>query len=444
MLALQRTIGNAATARLIEEARHTHGPACGHQQAPVQRSAVHETLRGPGQPMAEPLRSEMESRLGADFSDVRLHTDAAARRSAAGIGARAYTSGNRIVVGEGGTDRHTLAHELTHVIQQRQGPVAGTDHGDGLALSDPADRFERAAEENAARVMSGPVPQSAEQAEPAARPAHGPGAPQVQRRLSYGPWSRKYVQDGEFMSLLEAADPGARAQGIEAPFASLVRQVEQAGREVHFREEKSPRGRAAFSVVEGEGILAIDPPSPSANATELRNFAATLAHELQHAVDFVEKRFPTDRQAEYEGDDDAKRKTGMISAELRAFGVEAAAAAKLALGDQYEEAEKPFGKLVSGLGPSAISPEQQKLVTEFQQIASYNAAGQDPLLALRKITAQSLILERLASYLLQYRLQVDYGPDKALAWLEQNPKVVQHGLVEGAKLFLARRPQLRK
>ncbi|MFE9730391.1 DUF4157 domain-containing protein [Streptomyces sp. NPDC005863] len=444
MLALQRTIGNAATARLIEEARHTHGPACGHQQAPVQRSAVHETLRGPGQPMAEPLRSEMESRLGADFSDVRLHTDAAARRSAAGIGARAYTSGNRIVVGEGGTDRHTLAHELTHVIQQRQGPVAGTDHGDGLALSDPADRFEQAAEENAARVMSGPVPQSAEQAEPAARPAHGPGTPQVQRRLSYGPWSRKYVQDGEFMSLLEAADPGARAQGIEAPFASLVRQVEQAGREVHFREEKSPRGRAAFSVVEGEGILAIDPPSPSANATELRNFAATLAHELQHAVDFVEKRFPTDRQAEYEGDDDAKRKTGMISAELRAFGVEAAAAAKLALGDHYEEAEKPFGKLVSGLGPSAISPEQQKLVTEFQQIASYNAAGQDPLLALRKITAQSLILERLASYLLQYRLQVDYGPDKALDWLEQNPKVVQHGLVEGAKLFLARRPQLRK
>ncbi|MFJ2783815.1 MULTISPECIES: DUF4157 domain-containing protein [unclassified Streptomyces] len=26
---------------------------------------------------------------------------------------------------EGGGDRHTLAHELTHVSQQRQGPVAG-------------------------------------------------------------------------------------------------------------------------------------------------------------------------------------------------------------------------------------------------------------------------------------------------------------------------------
>jgi hypothetical protein len=45
------------------------------------------------------------------------------------------------------------------VIQQRQGPVSGADNGDGLSVSDPGDRFERAAEANAVRVMSGPVPQ---------------------------------------------------------------------------------------------------------------------------------------------------------------------------------------------------------------------------------------------------------------------------------------------
>jgi Domain of unknown function (DUF4157) len=76
-------------------------------------------------------RTEMEARLGADFSDVRLHTDAASQRSAAEIGARAYTSGNHVVIGEGGANDHTLAHELTHVVQQRQGPVAGTDQGNG-------------------------------------------------------------------------------------------------------------------------------------------------------------------------------------------------------------------------------------------------------------------------------------------------------------------------
>ncbi|MEW2067869.1 DUF4157 domain-containing protein [Streptomyces sp. NPDC007346] len=122
----------------------------------VQRSTVPGVLRGSGQALDTTTRTDMESRLGADFSDVRLHTGAEARRSAAEIGARAYTSGNHVVIGDGGGDRHTLAHELTHVIQQRQGPVAGTDNGAGLSVSDPGDRFEREAEANARRAMSGP------------------------------------------------------------------------------------------------------------------------------------------------------------------------------------------------------------------------------------------------------------------------------------------------
>ncbi|MFJ8844277.1 DUF4157 domain-containing protein [Streptomyces cyaneofuscatus] len=187
LAALQRAIGNAAVSRLIGEARHEHGADCGHQQdtAPVQRSAVHGVLRGSGQPMAEPLRQEMEARLGADFSDVRLHTGTTARRSAGEIGARAYTSGSDIVVGDGGADKHTLAHELTHVIQQRQGPVAGTVQGDGLRVSDPSDRFEREAEATANRVMSAPVPHAGRAAEPASgqRPAAA-GDGSVQRALA--------------------------------------------------------------------------------------------------------------------------------------------------------------------------------------------------------------------------------------------------------------------
>ena len=101
----------------------------------------------------------MEARLGADFSQVRVHTGSAARASAAGIGARAYTIGSNVVVGDGGADKHTLAHELTHVIQQRQGPVAGTDDGSGLKISSPGDRFEQQAETSARRALSGPPPQ---------------------------------------------------------------------------------------------------------------------------------------------------------------------------------------------------------------------------------------------------------------------------------------------
>ncbi|MDO0932834.1 DUF4157 domain-containing protein [Streptomyces sp. DG2A-72] len=170
LLALQRTVGNAAVSRMVEQERHEHGPDCGHEQAePVQRrhrpaepvqgrSAVHDVLGVGGRPFGGPLKQEMEARLGADFSDVRLHTDAAAKASAAEIGARAYTSGNHVVLGAGGADKHTLAHELTHVIQQRSGPVAGSDNGAGLKVSDPHDRFERAAEANAHAVLNRPMP----------------------------------------------------------------------------------------------------------------------------------------------------------------------------------------------------------------------------------------------------------------------------------------------
>jgi hypothetical protein len=118
---------------------------------------IQDVLRGLGQPLAAPLKEEMEARLGADFSDVRVHTDGAARASAAEVGARAYTCGSHVVIGDGGADKHTLAHELTHVIQQRQGPVAGTDHGNGLKVSHPSDHDEKAAEANAARVMRAPL-----------------------------------------------------------------------------------------------------------------------------------------------------------------------------------------------------------------------------------------------------------------------------------------------
>ncbi|MFI8345425.1 DUF4157 domain-containing protein [Streptomyces sp. NPDC085639] len=83
------------------------GARRGHEEAAVQRATAHQVLRSPGPPLDTPLREEMESRLGADFSDVRVHCG-------------------------------PLAHELTHVIQQRQGSVPGADTGHGLRVSDPA------------------------------------------------------------------------------------------------------------------------------------------------------------------------------------------------------------------------------------------------------------------------------------------------------------------
>ncbi|MEV6837708.1 DUF4157 domain-containing protein [Streptomyces sp. NPDC051133] len=221
--AVQRGAGNAAAAGMIARRART---------APDPEAAatgVREVLRSAGTPLAAPVRQEMEARLGADFSDVRLHTGAAAARSARDVGARAYTSGSHVVIGDGGGDKHTLAHELTHVIQQRGGAVAGTDTGHGLRVSDPGDAFERAAEANATRVMSGPVPvpqSTGEQGGASADPAR---AGQIQRVLyntATAPTatflhpvvdnqgrttSIEMMTDGSFTGTPPAADPGGYA-----------------------------------------------------------------------------------------------------------------------------------------------------------------------------------------------------------------------------------------
>ncbi len=187
LLGLQSTAGNAAVVQMLRQIGyvplkdpHQHGAGCGHQQSErpsVQRSTVHDVLRSAGQPLDTATRTDMEARLGADFSDVRFHDDAAAKASAADIGARAYTSGNHVVIGDGGGDKHTLAHELTHVIQQRRGPVSGTATGNGLSVSDPTDHFEREAEANATRVMQQAPAEDTDQRE--VEPGRSPSADHV-------------------------------------------------------------------------------------------------------------------------------------------------------------------------------------------------------------------------------------------------------------------------
>ncbi len=82
-----------------------------------------------GQSLNEKDKSFFESGMGYDLSNVRLHTDNNAAKSAQSINALAYTSGNNIVFNqnqyEPGTDdgKKLLAHELTHVVQQNSGAV---------------------------------------------------------------------------------------------------------------------------------------------------------------------------------------------------------------------------------------------------------------------------------------------------------------------------------
>ncbi len=162
VLRLQRTAGNAAVAGLL--------------QRDEEESPVHKVIGGGGgQALDDSTRARMEGAFGADFSSVRLHTGGAASDSAKSVQAHAYTVGDNVVFQSGkydpGSDsgQRMLAHELTHVVQQRSGPVDGTPAAGGIKVSDPSDRFEREAERTADRVMATPAPA------PVQTTAAGPG-----------------------------------------------------------------------------------------------------------------------------------------------------------------------------------------------------------------------------------------------------------------------------
>ncbi len=86
-----------------------------------------------GQPLPEGIRAKMEEGFDADFSAVRIHTDAQAAANADSMGARAFTHHEHVHFNHGEynpstkSGEHLLAHELTHVVQQGgAGPRAAT------------------------------------------------------------------------------------------------------------------------------------------------------------------------------------------------------------------------------------------------------------------------------------------------------------------------------
>ncbi|MEQ4302935.1 DUF4157 domain-containing protein [Plantactinospora sp. B6F1] len=181
LLALQRLAGNSAVGRLVAswtggsvQRDQSHDPA-----ADATRASVDAVVRSAGEPLAPAVRADMEAVTGHDQSAVRIHRDAAAHHAAKSLGANAFTTGTHIAFQQGrydptsGEGRRMLRHELEHVNQQSRGSVEGTDMGNGISVSHPSDRHERAAVKAAdsmpaQRVVDGTAP-ATEPAVPAQR-----------------------------------------------------------------------------------------------------------------------------------------------------------------------------------------------------------------------------------------------------------------------------------
>jgi len=115
------------TAPAEAEIKRSPTAAAPTQVDPGAEQLVRSVLSEPGAPLPAPVASDMAQVLEADMSVARVHDGPKAARAARSLGARAFALGDRIVFGQGQyapATRHgraLLAHELTHVRQNREG-----------------------------------------------------------------------------------------------------------------------------------------------------------------------------------------------------------------------------------------------------------------------------------------------------------------------------------
>lgn len=135
ILSLQKTLGNQAVQRMLS-------------RTPLQKS---ENLSsGSGRSLPDSVQAKMEKAFHTDFSEVQIHPESSV---ASQIGAVAFAQGNDIHFAPGTYQPETqsgqqlLGHELTHVVQQRQGrvkanvPDASLPINDDPSLEAEADRY---------------------------------------------------------------------------------------------------------------------------------------------------------------------------------------------------------------------------------------------------------------------------------------------------------------
>ncbi|MET0576357.1 MAG: DUF4157 domain-containing protein [Mesorhizobium sp.] len=170
------------------------------QRKPAE-AAARAVSRG-GQPLSEGERAYFEPRFGRDLSAVRIHTGGQAADAATAINARAYTLGSDIAFASGEYapssphGKRLIAHELTHVVQQRSNDnapirrtVAATTNCPANTAGAPADPVSelQAADAEAQRMSLGASNVLALEALTFQDPTFGPSYVSAAYRRRFGP-----------------------------------------------------------------------------------------------------------------------------------------------------------------------------------------------------------------------------------------------------------------
>jgi hypothetical protein len=115
---LQQTYGNKYVQRVISASRSKN---VGEDESKLASEILSQ--KGAGRTLETKARESMESRFARNFSNVRIHTDSFAVKSAQALEARAFAVGNDVFFGGGEYNprsfegKELIAHELTHVVQ---------------------------------------------------------------------------------------------------------------------------------------------------------------------------------------------------------------------------------------------------------------------------------------------------------------------------------------
>ena len=138
------SVGNHAFTQMIGRAQGDGIMTDGAVHPDVEQTI--SASRGSGHGLDAGVAEKFSPQLG-DLSDVTVHTDSTADALARSVSARAFATGSDVYFGQGEYQPGTkggdslIAHELTHVVQQRGASASGP-----LTVSEPGDSLEREAD----------------------------------------------------------------------------------------------------------------------------------------------------------------------------------------------------------------------------------------------------------------------------------------------------------
>jgi hypothetical protein len=305
-------------------------------------ASVDRVLSSPGSPLEPALKQDMEQRFGQDFSQVRVHTDAAAGRSAREVNADAYTVAHNIVFREGHfvpetyRGRRLVAHELTHVVQQ--GGISG-----GLVQRDSTHKGKQEQDEQTYDTVLTKAFRAADskQWEVAARLANGLSKYEMGVFLSQykDPELISYLHKGA-LNAAGVGDKSAIALATEATY-KMVKQKE----DLRYRRELAKQNGTAPPNEDGSPAVSA-PPKVAVQPDAVAQMDSSLGKQAFNvAIGVVTSNLPGGGLS-----------TRLMSAAMYGFGAE--------IYHQFAD-DKQTGRFNSALTELAIPANAADFVTSY-------------------------------------------------------------------------------